>query len=126
MSVHNNYRATAFFTDFQFTGTDGLHVKSARRDSHAAVRGVIQTAHSIGDRHLSTNSDTSMTANRAYSVTARSCPRSVVFSSTRKSWLTLNIASPTNLASAKILLGRQIAFFRQSTSYETPESIRGD
>jgi|SRR5215510_2654540 len=104
MSVHNNYRATAFFTEFQFPGTDGLHLKSARRDSHAPVRGVIQTAHGIGDRHLSTNSDTSMTASRAYSVTARSCPRSVVFLSAPNSWQALNIASPTNPASAEALV----------------------
>ena len=92
---------------------------------HSAIRAVIDRAYCRG-RHLSTNSDTSMTANRAYSVNAPSCPRSVVFSSTPKAWLTLDIASSTNLASSEIALGRPIAFFRQSTSYETPESIRGD
>ena len=49
MPVHGGYAATFHSTGFRFTGTDGLSIACARRDSRGGpARGVIHLAHCLG------------------------------------------------------------------------------
>ena len=49
MTLYNGHTRTTPSAEFRFTSADGLPVASARWDSRSQVRGVVQTAHGMGE-----------------------------------------------------------------------------